>query len=260
MPSMPCTGRSSVLRGEFWQTGASPHASVRAVPEKSSVLPPALPQPNQMAAMPPLFKTFSMAQSFWLCDPHVGGWANMETLFTVQAQELRFIAADDHTTGSFNIFNRRNGSDVAKPAWVCSVLPWGLSPRALLICNPDSPGEPLGACCLPPAVDSGAAVELPFELSIRDRDSRVWGSLVPQGGDIYDIRQGQGKRSLRLFGNQITGALVAKLGEEMVAHAARDSRLQEFEIGVRTQMDPVVIILCLMSVLIFNPEDLRPGS
>jgi len=267
MPSMHPTNRASVLRGEFsqdgtrvefLQNGMSPIASTRALQVRTGILPP----PTQMTKMPPLYKTLSMAQSMWLCDPQVGGWADIETYFTIPVKELDFMATEDHAMGSFNVLNPKQGSDAAGSAWVCSVLPWGLSPRALLICNTDRRGEPLGACCLPSANSNGtkAAVDLPLELLIRDRDSRVWGSLVPQGGDVYAIFQSRGQRVLNLFGNQTTGQLLAKLGDEVVAHAARSSEKMQFEIGVRTQMDPVLIVLCIMSVLVFNPEDMAVGS
>jgi len=205
-----------------------------------------------------------MAQSMWLCDPQVGGWADLETYFTIQAEELRFLATDELAMGSFRVLNQKNGSE-ARPVWECSVLPWGLSPRALLICRIDRSGEPLGACCLPfPNVNdssaTGAAVDSVKELLIRDRDSRVWGSLVPQGGDTYAIMQGRGRQALRFFGNQQTGQLLGKLGEEVVAHAARNSEKMQFEIGVRKQMDPVLMIVCIMAVLVFNPEDMAPAA
>jgi len=256
MPSMQWTNRSSVMGGEFLQNGRPPEASARALQARPGILPP----PSQMTKMPALYKTLSMAQSMWLCDPQIGSWADIETFFTVPVEELGFIATDDHAMGSFNVLNQKPGSDVVGPAWVCSVLPWGLSPRALLICSPSHPGEPLGAICLPSTNSNGrsAAVDLPLELLIRDRDSRVWGSLVPQGGDIYAIFQGHGRQVLSLFGNQTTGQLLAKLGEEVVAHAARNN--MQFEIGVRTQMDPILIVLCMMSVIVFNPEDMAVGS
>jgi len=48
---------------------------------------------------------------------------------------------------------------------------------------------------------------------------------------------------------------MVKLGEEIVAHAAHNGPKKQVEIGVKPQIDPVLMLICVLAVLIFNPEE-----
>jgi len=180
-----------------------------------------------------------------LCEP-AAAWSHIDLYFTISTEVLQEIADSEDSTGAFEVW--RGGGGRPEPLFAASVLPWGSSPRALVMYAVGNRGELL-ASCAPSVIHAGS------ELEIRDQDSRVWGTLSPQGSDTYAVFQGRGRRVLNLLGNQETGQLMVKLGEEVVAHAAHNGAKKQVEIGVRPQVDPVLMLVCVIAVLIFNPEE-----
>lgn len=209
---------------------------LRSTPWQSSLSPQQLTQTA--------LSSHALEQRLHLCKPGAA-WSPIDTYFTISTDSLQNIAESDDATGDFEVLR---GGSRQEPLWVVSVLPWGSAPRALVIYDARNRGECLAACA-PSVVNSGS------ELEIRDQDGRIWGTLSPQGSDTYAVFQGPGRPVLNLLGNQDTGQLMVKIGEEIVAHAAHNGQKKQVEIGVRPQVDPVLMLVCVLGVLIFNPEE-----
>jgi len=213
-------------------------------------MPPIHSQPGQSSLSPwqltqTALSSHGLEQRIQLCEPGAA-WSHIDLYFTISTEVLQSIADSDEATGAFDVW--RGGGGALEPLFAASVLPWGSSPRALVIYAVGNRGELLASCA--PSVVNPCS-----ELEIRDQDSRVWGTLSPQGSDTYAVFQGHGRRVLNLLGNQDTGQLMVKLGEEVVAHAAHNGPKKQVEIGIRPQVDPVLMLVCVLAVLIFNPEE-----
>lgn len=181
-----------------------------------------------------------------LCDP--SAWSHIEAYFTIQANQL-YDVADSEATGTVDIL--RGGP--LEPVFLASVLPWDNSPRALLISSSNHMGQPLCSCAPAGALglSSGGFCS---ELELRDAAGRAWGILAPIGADAYCVSMHVGKQVLTMQGDQSSGRLIVRSGEEVVAHAAMDGEGMQLEVGVKQHTDPVLMLTCVLAVLIFNPE------
>lgn len=203
------------------------------------------PSPRQLTQMP--LSMAGLQQRVQLCDADPA-WSRVDPYFSIQTEDL-YSVVEDEATGNFDI------SYEGKPIFAASVLPWGAAPRALLICLAARRGEPLASCAPTLSSYSSAAEEICSQLEIRRRDNTVFGTLSPHGADSYAVLSGH-RRVLSLFGDQDTGRLLVKIPtNEVVAHAARDALGQALEVGMRPEVDPILMIICMLSVVIFNPED-----
>lgn len=203
------------------------------------------PSPRQLTQMP--LSMAGLQQRVQLCDADPV-WSRVEPYFIIQTEDL-FSVVEGEATGNFDI------SCEGKPMFAASVLPWGAAPRALLICSAARRGEPLASCAPTLSSYTSATEEICSKLEIRRRDNSLFGTLSPHGADSYAVLSGH-RRVLSLFGDQDTGRLLVKIPtNEVVAHAARDPQGQVLEVGMRPEIDPVLMIICMLSVVIFNPED-----
>lgn len=201
-----------------------------------------LPKPHHLSHM--ALSKAGLERRVRICDPNL--WPQVHPYFTIRAQELMILADGEGASGTFEIFR---GNGAVEPVFQVSVMPWGSSPRALLIYAVERPAEMM-ACSAPTSVDNDV------ELEIFDRHSRSWGTLIAQGGDMYAVRQDGGRQVLSLLGDQETGQLQVKLGEEVVAISAHSAAVDQVEVGIKPEVDPVLMLISMLSVLIFNPEDL----
>jgi len=185
-----------------------------------------------------------------LTDP--SAWVHIEAYFTIQTLQL-YDVADSDATGAVDIM--RGG--MSEPHFVASVQPMDATPRALMMATADQRGRPLCSCA--PAVSYSGTSSSGFcsELEFRDSRGRPWGALVPRGSDTYTIFKQGGREALFVEGDQTSGRLVVRLGDEVVAHAAMDNDFTMLEIGVKPHTDPILMLTSMLAVLIFNPED--PG-
>jgi len=219
--------------------------SVPSFPMPSPVPNLPTPSPRQLTRMP--LSQAGLQNRVQICDANPS-WSLYEPLFNIQAEDL-YKVVDGDSTGNFDI------SCEGKSIIAASVLPWGAAPRALLICSAARRGEPLASCAPSMTSYGGAAVEICSKLEIRSKDNTLWGTLSPQGSDSYTVMSAH-RRVLSLFGDQDTGRLLVKIPtDEVVAHAARDAAGQVLELGMRPEIDPILMIVCILSIVVFNPEE-----
>jgi len=247
----------------------SARASLGALPVLTTkTLPPLVkmrgtgspaPSPRTLAQMP-VPRDSVPGRQVLLTDP--SAWVHIEAYFTIQALQL-YDVADSEATGAIDIM--RGGqwtpldatSPSPQPHFVASVQPMDATPRALMIATADQRGRPLCSCA-PAGVLSGASSSgFCSELEFRDSRGRPWGALVPRGPDTYTIFKQGGREALLVEGDQASGRLVVRLGDEVVAHAAMDNDCTMLEVGVKPHTDPILMLTSVLAVLIFNPED--PG-
>jgi len=241
MPLHSPPGQSSVSPWQLTQTAVPSHSLEQRVqlcePGQSSLSPWQLTQ----TALP----SHSLQQRVQLCELGAA-WSRINPYFTVSAEVLQSISDSKEATGTFDVWC--GGGCKPEPLLKASVLPWGSSPRSLGIYAVGKRGQIL-ASCAPSMVNSGS------ELQIRDQDGRIWGTLSARASNAYSVFQFHGQHVLDLFGNHDTGQLMVKIGEEVVAHAVHNGPKKEFEIGIRPQVDPVLMLVCVLAVLIFNPKE-----
>lgn len=98
------------------------------------------------------------------------------------------------------------------------------------------------------------------QLDIRDGDGKFWGSIVPTGSDSYCVVR-NGRQVLFVEGVQEVGRLlIFAAGAEPLAHAARvvQNDVAMLEVGVKPQVDPILSLIVILGVVIFNPEERCP--
>jgi len=202
-----------------------------------------LPKPHHLSHM--ALSKAGLERRVHICAPNL--WPRVHPYFTIRAKELQILADGEGASGTFDVFRGIGG--VAEPVWRVSVMPWGSSPRALLIYAVERAGEMM-ACSAPTSADNDV------ELEIFDQHAQSWGTLIAQGGDNYVVRQAGQRQVLSLLGNQDTGQLQVKIGDEVVAISAHNDAHMQVEVGIKPEVDPILMLISILSVLIFNPEDL----
>jgi len=207
------------------------------------------PSPRTLAQMP-IPRDSIPGRQVLLCDP--SAWVHIEAYFTIQALQL-YDVADSEATGVVDIM--RGG--MSEPHFVASVQPLDATPRALMIATSEQRGRPLCSCAPAGALGGIPSSGFCSELEFRDGRGRPWGALVPRGTDAYTIFKQGGREALHVEGDQASGRLVVRLGDEVVAHAAMDNDCTTLEVGVKPHTDPILMLTSVLAVLIFNPED--PG-
>lgn len=181
-----------------------------------------------------------------LSDQNLSG--NFESFFAIPALQL---PADCGTVGEFDILrgSLRKAILHGSVQFTDAGLRWvGLSmtgSRGLLASCWPSPGS-----C--PIVD-GREVEPCAEVQICDKAGDIWGTLSPKGQDSYGIYRGD-RRVLTLAGDRPAGRLAIFLDSEPLAHAARGRTGEHLEIGVKPPCDPILMLICLLAVVVLNPE------
>jgi len=207
------------------------------------------PSPRTLAQMP-IPRDSVPGRQVLLTDP--SAWVHIEAYFTIQALQL-YDVADSEATGAVDIM--RGG--MTEPHFVACVQPMDATPRALMIATADQRGRPLCSCAPAGVLSGGSSSGFCSELEFRDSRGRHWGALVPRGPDTYTILKQGGREALFVEGDQASGRLVVRLGDEVVAHAAMDNDCTQLEVGVKPHTDPILMLTSVLAVLIFNPED--PG-
>jgi len=237
--------RPSILAADKLSMGIPPTAGRLSQHGRLSVPNFPAPSPQQLTQMP--ISQAGLQQRVQLCDADPA-WSRFEPYFTIRAEDI-YNVVEGEVTGNFDI------SCEGQPIFAASVLPWGVAPRALLICSAARRGEPLTSCAPALSSYSGATEKICSKLEIRSKDNTVWGTLSPHGANSYAVFSGH-RHVLSLFGDQDTGRLLVKIStNEVVAHAARDAVGQVLELGMRPEIDPILIIVCMLSVVIFNPKE-----
>jgi len=211
--------------------------TVAASPRRMSTLPLQRPMLAQVAD-----------EKLMLVEPRT--YAGMEPFFVVPVDQLY---GDNGNTFDFKISTGALG-EVAFKGSVTSTPP--MRKRVLTLSLPGARGH-LATCSPSPgacAVVGGILVEPSTELQLRNRDNIVWGTLAPRGSDRYVVYRGS-ELVLTMEGDQEAGRLIVVLEGEAIAHAAKSQFGEYLEIGVKPNIDPVLMLLCMMSVVIFNPEE-----
>lgn len=244
LPTPPSV-RPSIFPADKLSFGIPPTAGRLSHAGKLSAPNLRTPSPQQLAHMH--LSKAGLQQRVHICDADPA-WSHVEPFFTIKAEDLHSVV-EGEATGNFDIYFERG------PIFAASVLPWGAAPRALLICSAERRGEPLASCAPTMSSYNGTSVEICSKLEIRGRDNTIWGTMSAQGADTYAVLSAH-RRVLSLFGDQDTGRLIVKIPtDEVVAHAARDAAGQVLELGVRPEVDPILITICILAVVIFNPEE-----
>lgn len=171
--------------------------------------------------------------------------------FWIKADQL-YNVADSQDSGSLEIYDGGTG----RPVLIAAVRPFGAMPRALTIASAADPVQPLASSA--PCMMISMQEEICHKLEIRGKDNRMWGTLLPISSDSYGIYQARKDPVLTLDGDQENGCLTAKMGGEIVARAARDRDGDHLEVGVKPHIDPILMLMCVLGVVIFNPEEPEP--
>jgi len=241
------------------QTGRLPANSGGTRPSLSALEPKILPSMgelhNRMQPLSPKLMSRSSLtptrldhtlHNLRLSDQKLFG--NIESFFAIPALQL---PADCGSVGEFDILrgSLRKAILHGSVQFTDAGLRWvGLSMAGtsglLASCWP-SPGS-----C--PIVD-GREVEPCAEVQICDKAGDIWGTLSPKGQDSYGIYKGD-RRILTLTGDKHAGRLAIFLDSEPLAHAARGRTGEHLEIGVKPPCDPVLMLICLLAVVVLNPE------
>jgi len=206
------------------------------------------PSPRRMATLALQAPNLAQDQKLTLVDPRI--WSNVEPFFVVSVDQL---PAEVGSIGDFQIL-RGAMSEVAFKGSVTTTPP--MRKRVFTLSLPGARGH-LASCSPSPgacSVVGGIIVEPSTELQLRNKDNIIWGTLAPKGGDHYSVCRGS-EQVLALEGDQEQGRLIVFIEGEPVAHAAKSPFGEHLEIGVKPNIDPVLMLLCVLSVVIFNPED-----
>lgn len=204
------------------------------------------PSPRRIAGM--ALSRPGLEAKLLICDPSI--WSHMEAFFLVQAERL---PAEIGSVGDFDII-RGVSQEIAFRANVTATPPMGK--RVFTLSVPGRAGH-LVACTPSPgacSVVQGQIVEPCSELQIKNKEDVVWGTLSARGGDRYAVRR-RGEQVLALEGDQDSGRLIVFLEGEPIAHAARSAASEHLEVGVKPNIDPILMLACVLSVVIFNPEE-----
>lgn len=197
-----------------------------------------------------------------LCDPSL--WQHLMPLYSVEANQI-FDVAEPGGWGNLDIFP--GGKMEGSPIFLAAVMPFGMIPRALVITTASERGRPLCSC----APNSGALgiagrkqhSNSCSDLELHDGAGQLWGTLAPSGSDyaVYLRRTGREhavqKPTFRIEGDHQSGTLHVKNsdGEEIIAHAGIDDNGAQLDVGVAPQTDPILMLLLIVAVLVFNPAD-----
>lgn len=190
-----------------------------------------------------------MAHTLRISDPSDQSLhGNLESFFAIPAIQL---PADCGSIGEFDILRGSSRKAILHGSvqFTDAGLRWvGLS----------TPGKSgLLASCWPspgscPIVD-GREVEPCAEVQICNKAGDIWGTLSPKFQDSYGIYKGD-SRVLTLAGDRPAGRLAIFLDSEPLAHAARGRTGEYLEIGIKPPCDPILMLICLLAVVVLNPE------
>jgi len=264
-------GRASELR-------SLPASSTRRLPVSNTPFANAVasaPSPRSLARGP---AAEPLGRQLILSTP--SQWPRFGGLYSICAEQL---PADIETPaiGCFELGRvdggggRRStigsGQPTELPLFASVAL--GASGLRELVLAPSSTSSPALCCCTPSAgsclVVDGKLLEPCNQLEIKDKDGMFWGSVVPTGSDSYSVlRNGQQALSvegvqeagrLLIFAARGSGSAYAGLAEP-VAHAARVviNEVAMLEVGVKPHVDPILALIVILGVVIFNPEERCP--
>lgn len=183
--------------------------------------------------------------------------------FLVKADELYNVADTGEAGGALEILD----GGTKRPVLVTSIKQFGAKPRVLTLASALEPDRPCASST--PCMMVSMEEEICHKIELRGNfdsaagrtveDGRIWGTMLPLSSDTYGVFfQGQKEPLIMLEGDQENGRLTAKVGGEVVAHATRDSDGDHLEIGVNPHVDPILMLMCILAVVIFNPEEPEP--
>mmetsp|Transcript_31518 Transcript_31518/g.80368 ORF Transcript_31518/g.80368 Transcript_31518/m.80368 type:complete len:460 (-) Transcript_31518:111-1490(-) len=230
-------------RGPSRRANDMVNAKVREAAEAARQRP-ASPAPSPRSIMEMPASRASITRRLMLCDQ--AEWSQFEGLyFSIRPEQL---PADVGALGDFDVLC---GGASAAPILRCSVQMGRLRQGRELVLKTTSSrsgaGVHLSSC-------SPAAMQEPCnEVALCDKNGARWGSLIHSREDSYMVTH-QGATVLTLEGDQDDSRLVVLMGGEAVAHAAQRPDGYSLEVGVKKQVDPILMLSCILAVVIFNPR------
>jgi len=136
--------------------------------------------------------------------------------------------------------------------------------RRLLLCPPVQPVTAVGAAVAAATAvqaSSGAALasiapggsgrEPCATLELRVADGNAWGALVSKGDGLYTLFR-EKKLTLTLQYDCENSRLCALAGDEPVGVASPSESSDFFEVGVRPDVDPLLLLSCVLGVMTFE--------
>jgi hypothetical protein len=184
-----------------------------------------------------------------ICDPSL--WQHLVPLYCVHANQI-FDVVEPGSWGNLDIFPYFQMQ--GPPIFVAAVMPFGSSPRALLMTAANERSRALCSC----APSSGGTGPC-SELELHDSEGRLWGSLALSGQNyVVFLRQIGTERAtepaFRIEGDNQSGKLFVKDRDgEVIAHSGIDDRGTQLEVGVAPETDPILMLTFVIAVLVFNP-------
>lgn len=261
---------SRPIGGHVQKKSASPMGTRSPLPNRAALAAGAAKRRGRGASPAPSPRTLAKLERpqlledrrSVLSDP--GIWLNREPAhFVVQSAQILDVADPEATAcGGNSSINIDRAGPTGAPAgtvYVAVVQPLDGLPRALALCQPDDIGYPLCSCA-PTETFGSAPLGMCIGVELRDSHGKIWGSLAPYGVETYTVLQPGGREVLTVEGDQVAGRLVAKEGDQVVAHAAMDAEGRQLEVGIKPKTDPLLVMAVVLAVLIFNPEDPRRSA
>lgn len=185
-----------------------------------------------------------------ICHPSL--WQHLVPLYCVHANQI-FDVVEPGSWGNLDIFPYFQMQ--GPPIFVAAVMPFGNSPRALLMTAASERSRALCSCAPPGSRGSGPC----SELELHDSEGQLWGSLALSGQNyVVFLRQPGAERAaepaFRIEGDNQSGKLYVKdrVGE-VIAHSGIDDRGTQLEVGVAPETDPILMLTFVIAVLVFNP-------
>jgi len=109
-----------------------------------------------------------------------------------------------------------------------------------------------------PFVTSSLHGDICRKVEIRSRDNRIWGTLLPTDAETYGVFRSTSEPALTLDADQESGRLTAKVKDEIVARAMLGRDRKHLEVSVEPLVDPVPVLMSVLAVVIFDPEEPEP--
>lgn len=178
-------------------------------------------------------------------------WSQLRgTHFTIPVMDI------PKASGALKIYH----GEPAKPALSAILLQPSQGPRRLLLSpllQAASPAEEAAAAraaahaalasCAPRGGREPCA-----ELDICGKDNRPWGAIVFKGDGTYSLFRDKNTLALTFQEDRQSGRLLAFAQDEAVAVAQSSAESDVVEVGVMPDIDPILILVCVLGVLIFD--------
>lgn len=170
--------------------------------------------------------------------------------FTIRVAEI------PKASGALKIYQ----GEPPKPVLSAILLQPSQGPRRLMLSpllQASSPSEEAAAARAASAAAFASCAPLGgrepcAELDICGKDGRPWGAIVFKGDGTYSLFRDKTTLALTFQEDRYTGRLLAFAEDEAVAAAQPCAESDDVEVGVKPDIDPILILVCVLGVLIFD--------